>query len=338
VTSSRALADPSYTITNLGHNSLYGLNDAGEVVGNAGVFPDPNGPPVLYRSYGPSAGFTDLSGVLGRSASLLAINDSGQIAGTVSTPDGPRGFLDTGGQITLIPAYPGTSSSNVQGLSNSGAVVGGYGDHGYIYANGQLTDLGAGHSASAINDAGVATGLGAFLYQGGRMTSPVPGGVYGSAINAAGQVVGAYDPSAVSSGTSSSLHAFLYQGGHFLDLGTLGGNYSWARSINSLGQIVGGSWFDTNPQSLYHAFLYQNGSMVDLNRLIPASSGWSLKDAWQINDKGQILGTGIGPDGQTDSFLLTPASQPPPIPEPSTLAFFALAAAGVALRRAWRSR
>ncbi len=77
--------------------------------------------------------------------------------------------------------------------------------------------------------------------------------------------------------------------------------------------------------------------MLDLNALIP-KSGWTLESATAINDKGQILGYGFGPDGRRDTFLLTPTSEPPPIapqvPEPSTLVFFALAAAGMAVRRA----
>ena len=67
-----------------------------------------------------------------------------------------------------------------------------------------------------------------------------------------------------------------------------------------------------------HAFLFDDGALEDLNSLIP-SSGWTLDAADAINDKGQIVGYGTNPAGQSHAFLMTPT------PEPST---FALLAAG----------
>jgi probable HAF family extracellular repeat protein len=54
-----------------------------------------------------------------------------------------------------------------------------------------------------------------------------------------------------------------------------------------------------------HAFLWQNGRMIGLNNLIPTNSGWELEDAYNINNKGQIVGQGIH-NGKYRSFLLTP--------------------------------
>jgi hypothetical protein len=109
---SRAHADPLYTITNLGQHSPDGLNNLGEVVGNVGspIYQyQAVGDPFLYQSSGPSAGtFTDLSSVLGGSASLRAINDSGQISGDVQSPEsGTRGLLYSGGPVTLVPPLTG---------------------------------------------------------------------------------------------------------------------------------------------------------------------------------------------------------------------------------------
>ena len=69
--------------------------------------------------------------------------------------------------------------------------------------------------------------------------------------------------------------------------------------------------------------------MLDWNNLIPSDSGWLLIDAMTINDAGQIVGIGRH-DGGGNLFLLTPTSV---VPEPTTLAFFSLAAAGYVLRR-----
>lgn len=47
--------------------------------------------------------------------------------------------------------------------------------------------------------------------------------------------------------------------------------------------------------------------MLDLNSLLKDSgSGWTLEVANAINDKGQIVGYGLNPLGQTEAFLLTP--------------------------------
>ena len=53
------------------------------------------------------------------------------------------------------------------------------------------------------------------------------------------------------------------------------------------------------------AFLHEDGVFHNLNDLIPRNSGWYLRQANDINDRGQIVGVGIL-DGETRAFLLTP--------------------------------
>ena len=53
--------------------------------------------------------------------------------------------------------------------------------------------------------------------------------------------------------------------------------------------------------------------MQDLNLLIPQNTGWTLFDAFGINDAGQIAVDGRNASGQSDAFLLTP------VPEPAVL-------------------
>jgi len=86
------------------------------------------------------------------------------------------------------------------------------------------------------------------------------------------------------------------------EIGTLGGLESHAMAINSSGQIVG--WAETSDGDR-HAFLYSGCSMVDLNDAIDANSGWLLQAASDINDAGQIVGSGQI-DGEIHAFLLTP--------------------------------
>ena len=108
-----------------------------------------------------------------------------------------------------------------------------------------------------------------------------------------------------------SLHdpgrAFLYdrESGTTSDIGTLPGyENSVALGMNNSGQVVG---FASLPAPVRKAFLYDHrtGVISDLTQLIPASSGWQLIDAFDINDDGQIVGRGLN-GGAMHAFLLTP--------------------------------
>jgi probable HAF family extracellular repeat protein len=349
---SRAQADPMYTVTNLGQVGVtgpYSLNDSGEVVGNLA-----NGNPFLYQSSGAAAGtFTNLSAAMGANTTLVGINDSGQIIGNevvgsyfITNPESQqdltRALLYSGGQVTVIQPFSGTTSTMAFGISNSGMVIGnsggtGYsptGGIGYIYQNGQMTN--PGYVPAAISHSGLLADYSGNLYQNGQITATLPAGTgaYGQAVNDSGAMVGSFW--APNSQGGATVHAFLYQDGHMVDLGALlGTSSSVALGINSLNQVVG--TYTSAPDS-NRAFLYQNGTMSDLNTLIPVSAGLSLTQAVAINNNGQILAEGDVTSGVMagpDVFLLTPTSELQ-APEPSTLAFFALAVVGVALRRAWR--
>ena len=55
-----------------------------------------------------------------------------------------------------------------------------------------------------------------------------------------------------------------------------------------------------------HAFVWQDGAWMDLNYLISPNSGWEFHSASDINDDGQIIGSGAAPGGSIQGFLLTP--------------------------------
>ena len=110
---------------------------------------------------------------------------------------------------------------------------------------------------------------------GGRLTTAVD-------LNNAGQVVG---HALTKRGES---HAFLHTGGSLVDLGTLpGGRQSAAHAINDSGHVVGASETAAGTQA---AFLDSSGVLSDLNTLIPASAGWHLAEARDINNSGTIVG------------------------------------------------
>jgi probable HAF family extracellular repeat protein len=82
---------------------------------------------------------------------------------------------------------------------------------------------------------------------------------------------------------------------------------SAATGINAKTQIVGAA--GACDGSANEAFLWEKGSMVNLNALIPSDSAMYLIWAVQINDRGEITGFGVLPNGDLHSFLLLPCDE-----------------------------
>ena len=146
----------------------------------------------------------------------------------------------------------------------------------------------------------------AFLYSGGTLQDlgTLGGGESAARAidNLGGTIVGYARVKANNCGSfgepSCPLHAFSYRNGKMTDLGTLpGADESKAYGVNDLGLIVGTSGG--------HAFLDFMGSMFDLNSLIPANSRWTLTEARGMNDRGEIVGTGLH-NGIERGFILKP--------------------------------
>jgi probable HAF family extracellular repeat protein len=142
---------------------------------------------------------------------------------------------------------------------NPGACPGGPGCHAFLWAHGSMKDLGTlgGGSSEAIW------------------------------INDAGEIVGSADL------PTPGLHdAVRWKNGKILDLGTIGDDAcSRGRGINAKGVIVGGS---SDCHNFLHAFVWEEGGpMMDLNALIPPGSGLQLTNAFNINDRGEILAKSV---------------------------------------------
>jgi len=102
-------------------------------------------------------------------------------------------------------------------------------------------------------------------------------------LNDAGVVVGSADL------PGSQIHdAVIWTNEKIHDLGTVAGDLcSRGRGLNARGQVVGGS---SDCQNFLHAFVWEEGGpMLDLNTLIPPGSGFQLTNAFNINDRGEIL-------------------------------------------------
>jgi probable HAF family extracellular repeat protein len=132
------------------------------------------------------------------------------------------------------------------------------------------------------------------------------GGTYGHPnwINEAGEIVGFSQLKGDQTG-----HAFLWRRGRMTDLGTLGADpSSEAGSINSHGQIVGGTFVFNGPD--LRGWLWEDGGpTVDLETLVVPGSGLTVIAGQLINDRGEIAGRGMLPNGNVYAILLIPCDE-----------------------------
>jgi probable HAF family extracellular repeat protein len=230
-------------------------------------------------------------GTLGRGndAAALFVNDRGQVAGmsftdTVLNPSGvptEDPFFWENGKMVDIGTLGGTSGYPLR-MNNRGQVVG--------------TSLVAGDQDNH-----------AFLWdkkEGLKDLGVLPGGAFSKAlwINDAGEAVGFSD-------AAIGLRAVLWKNGAMIDLGSVAGDVcDFAQSINSQGQIVGFGRADCFNED--HAFLWQNGGpIIDLQTLLVPPSDITLIAALDINDRSEIVGVGILPNGDSHAVLLVPCDE-----------------------------
>ncbi len=252
----------------------------------------------------------DLGTLGGSGSSAMAINNSGQIAGSAGTASGSSAFLWQNGHMTSLGTLGGTACA----INDSGQIVGwsyGTGDsgHAFLWQSGTLTALagltGYPYSwACGINHSGQIAGYAgnesiiyhAVLWQSGSPTDlGTMGGSWGASacgINDSGQIVGT---ASIPGGEYT--HAFLWQNDSMSDLGTFGGYNSYAVGINSSGEIAG--WAE-DPCNNPVACLWQDGAMTDLGTL---GGRYYYSYALSINSSGQIVGY-AQTDGDTSERAL----------------------------------
>lgn len=243
-------------------------------------------------------------------AEPTAINDQGEVVG-IFTSDRLVGyrtshaFKYSNGTFSVVPGIDGrVDAVYLTDINNRGEILG----HSFGSR--------AGSEPFLIRPDGTLDRLG------------LPTGIrdgYASEMNEAGQVVGVGNAQFV----GPMGHAQLYQDGRWYDLGAVDGiASSLANGINGAGLVVGASFGSDGTV----ATLFVDGKAIDLNTLIPPNTGWTLTNAFAINDAGQIVGEGIVRASYgvwTHAFLLTPVETP----EPSTLAVLLVGAAALAARR-----
>jgi probable HAF family extracellular repeat protein len=173
------------------------------------------------------------------------------------------GFLGQGNP-NYSEAYGINDLTHVVGNSAIGSLI-----HGFLWRDGQMTDLGALNGqvvseASGINNTGLICGKSNIfpvvwkydISNPGRAPKiqqlPIPAGFFAAtttAVNDLGDVVGYAGSPNIDS------HAILWRDGVAIDLGVWpGGHYSVANGINNLGQIVGTGTVSGN--NLDHALMW----------------------------------------------------------------------------------
>lgn len=265
------------------------INNLGQVVGwfmtdNPSYTPEPwdegfgksrdEWHPFLYSD----GTVTDL-GVLGRLpgeeasyAYAFAINDVGQVVGRTDVS---------------------TTSKDARG--------GRYGFRGFIYQNGQMSDVNwvseyrDTYVVYSINNHGDMVGSSgvrdSYGYEGRTGVAELDGVFtdlfdlhekgYATSINDQGQITGTMSATP----WRNNFEAFLYHQGQLSMMGSLGGEQSVGNRINNLGQATGTA---LTADGRWHTFLYTDGVMTDLTPDASNSTGMD------INDRGVIVGSTDG--------------------------------------------
>ncbi len=234
----------------------------------------------------------DLGTLGGTDAATAMINDRGQIAGFSYTSSDPTSncfpfdipvplatgaFLWERGKMLNLGGFGGTCTF-AGTINNHGEIIGQSnlpGDetaHPFLWSHGVMKDLGT------------------------------LGGTFGVAtwLNDSGEVAGG----ATTAG-EEEFHAFFWNDGAMTDLGTVKDDTcSVAHFMNSKGQISGTSG---DCAGEVHGFLWQpGGSMIDLNDFVPPGSDLTITDGETINDRGEIAGSGLLPNGDFHAVVLIP--------------------------------
>ena len=238
------------------------LNDRGEVAGTGyrlGAAPGHSA--ILWAA---SGALRDLGSFGAQDALVSAMNDRGDLTGTLRYADGSqRPFVWSHGKLTLIPLPAGTRGEAVD-INNHGQVAGTW------------------HSAR---------GPRAFTWSrkaGFRDLGDLGGGkprvVYAAALNDRGWVVGV-EGAPSGRGASAVQTPFLWTPEEGMrSLGSPGGEIGQATDVNARGEVVGQA---QNASGAFRAFVWSAATGM---RVLDAGAGQESVAA-SINDRGDVLGS-----------------------------------------------
>jgi probable HAF family extracellular repeat protein len=296
---SRAVLWKDGRLRNLGalpggnESAAFVVNDQGMVAGPASnAMPDPYSCAFFVCFGTQTRAFVWQDGVM-------------QDLGTLGGPDSLPLFMNNRGQIAG-QSYTNTTANPATGQPTMDP---------FLWENGHMRDLGSLGgtlgSPNAMNSWGEVVGLSdlagdqtfhPFVWDGRSLKDlGTLGGDYGMAtwINDFGAVVGW-----TTTPGNSTVHAFLWKGGMLTDLGNAPGDTcSAAWGMNLLGQVVGDAGVCGSSE---HGVLWERGTGADVNMLV-APSVLYVKATEIINDRGEIVGLGVLPNGNQHVVVLIPS-------------------------------
>jgi probable HAF family extracellular repeat protein len=276
----------------------------------------------------------------GCDVSVNAFNDSGTVVGAVREPPCDdrgvmRAVVYANGILRTLPWTAGGDAPEPQAIGPSGTIVGAAGrdtpalfvwaapdampqplSGSLLYVNRVNYIVGVNARGDIVADSGDSLGsLMALLWRDGvrqdlgSLKDPLRR-TYARALNNRGQIVGGSSIARffVDRERFDAVRPFLWEDGVMRNLGVLASpspcryaptvDCSWAdaQDINADGVVVGRSSADT----LFRAFIWEDGAMRDLG-VFPGHT----TAAWQINDRGQVIGSVgsayLGFEGRTDT-------------------------------------
>jgi probable HAF family extracellular repeat protein len=251
----------------------FGINDAGEIVGEFGPLRNRHGFLLSNGKYTTIQGDFE-SGAYG-------INASGQIVGRYSFGAQTHGYLFSDGRYKTLDV-PNSILTQANGINASGQIVGYY-----------LSDVAA-RRAFQLNQNGYTT----------LELPPLARGADAGGINASGQIVGTYTTA------GGNDHGYLLSDGSiqlFPDPPGSQDGTTHFRGINDAGHIVGHHFADGR----FHGFLLINGVYTDID--VPGARGtqaWGINNVgkivgYYIGNDGNAHGFLATPIPEPGTFSLT---------------------------------
>jgi probable HAF family extracellular repeat protein len=265
-------------------------------------------------------------------ASASAINDAGQIAGSLNAANSVIPFIwRPKSGLQRISLLPGDTCGQAFGINKNGDVVGyssgSDGTRAFLWTRRRGTRNlgclpGGNYSqARAVNDSGQVAGTSRILSQDRAVLWSSTGQIRnlgtlaGDSSSEAVAINNADDVVGYSKGPRR-VRAFLWTAATGMqDLGVLPGSIaSRALDINDLGEVVGSSGTSSNDR----AFIWtKQEGMKDLNSAGSADLGVTFAEAHAINNLGQILVMGKSVHGMNSARASAPKDDCAPAP-PST--------------------